>query len=253
MSETELWTGELALLLAAGFGCGVLNTLAGGGSLIAVPLLVLLGLPGTIANGTNRIGVLVQNIVATWRFRAQGISEFRRAAPVIAPVVMGSVIGAAFISSVSDATFERLFGMIMLLLLVPTLRNFTARASTARPVKSWSPAALALTFFGIGLYGGSLQAGVGIPLLFALSRTGLDLVRSNATKVLVIAALTLTAAPVFIWRNQVAWLPAIALAAGYAVGGAVGASLAIRGGERLIRPVIGLAILGFAGRMFGLY
>ena len=153
----------------------------------------------------------------------------------------------------SDATFERLFGMVMLVLLVPTLRDLTTRPSPARHGKVWSPAAIALTFFGIGLYGGSLQAGVGIPLLFALSRTGLDLVRSNATKVLVIAALTLTAVPVFIWRNQVAWLPAIALAAGYAVGGSVGVSLAIRGGERLIRPAIALAILGLAGRMFGLY
>ena len=94
-------TTELAILVAGGFAAGVINTLAGGGSLISVGLLVFLGLPGTLANGTNRIGVLVQNITSAWRFRAEGVSGFGSAAPVLVPVLVGSLIGAYGISRVT--------------------------------------------------------------------------------------------------------------------------------------------------------
>jgi len=70
--------------VAGGFAAGVINTLAGGGSLITVGLLVFLGLPGTLANGTNRIGVLVQNLTSAWRFRAEGVPGLRAAAVVAA-------------------------------------------------------------------------------------------------------------------------------------------------------------------------
>ena len=117
----------------------------------------------------------------------------------------------------------------------------------------WGPATSALVFFAVGLYGGALQAGVGIPLLFAVSHTGHDLVRANAIKVAVLGAVCLTALPVFVWNDQVAWLPGALLAVGFAGGGALGARLAVRGGERLIRPVLALAVVALAGRMLGLY
>lgn len=243
-----------ALLLAAGgLVAGVVNTLAGGGSLLTVPLLVLLGLPGTVANGTNRVGILVQSGVAVWRFRAGGVFEARHALPVLAPVVVGSLIGAAAISRVADDTFERVFGVLMLVLLLPTLRSLAPRPAPRGPGGGWSRGTTAAIFFAIGLYGGSFQAGIGVPLLFALSHAGFDLVRANAIKMVVIAALTLAAVPVFVLEGQVAWLPALLLAAGYAGGGALGARFAVRGGERVIRPVLALALLGLAGRMIGLY
>ena len=109
-----------------------------------------------------------------------------------------------------------------------------------------------MVFFGVGLYGGAFQAGLGIPLLFALSYAGHDLVRANAIKLAVIAAVTLTAIPVFLWEGRIVWLPAMLLAAGYSVGGALGARIAMRGGERVIRPILALAVIALAVRMFGL-
>ncbi len=239
---------ESMLLVAAGLVAGVVNTLAGGGSLLTVPALVLLGLPGNLANGTNRLGILVQSVTALWRFRAQGVSGFRDALPVLAPVVAGSLLGAFAISRVADATFERLFGALMLVLLLPTLRR-----RPQAPARPW-PRGIALAVYtGVGLYGGAFQAGVGIVLVFALSRAGFDLVRANAIKLAVVAALTAVALPVFVLRGQVAWLPALLLAAGFAAGGELGARLAVRGGERLIRPVLVAAVLALAGRMLGLY
>jgi len=238
---------------AAATAAGVVNTLAGGGSLLTVPLLVLLGLPGGIANGTNRVGILLQCWVAAWRFRALGVGGWQEAAPVLLPVAAGSLIGAWGIAQVSDALFERAFGVVMLLLLVPVLRELAApRRERSQPASRLGPR-WAVIFFAIGLYGGAFQAGVGIPLLFALTHAGFDLVRGNAIKVIVTAVLALTAVPVFVLTGQVAWGPAAVLVVGYSAGAALGARLAVRGGERLIRPVLALAVIALAGRMLGLY
>jgi uncharacterized membrane protein YfcA len=238
---------------ATATAAGVVNTLAGGGSLLTVPLLVLLGLPGGIANGTNRVGILLQSVVAAWRFRALGVGGLRESAPVLLPVAGGSLIGAWGISQISDALFERAFGVVMLLLLVPLLRELAAPRRERSPDPPRLGPRWAVIFFAIGLYGGAFQAGVGIPLLFALTHAGFDLVRGNAIKVIVAAALTLTAVPVFVLAGQIAWEPALVLGVGYSAGGALGARLAVRGGERLIRPVLAVAVLALAGRMLGLY
>jgi len=232
---------------------GVVNTLAGGGSLLTVPLLVLLGLPGGVANGTNRVGVLLQSFVAAWRFRALGVGGLREAAPVLLPVAAGSLIGAWEIAQISDALFERAFGVVMLLLLVPLLRELAAPRRERSPAPARLGPRWAVIFFAIGLYGGAFQAGVGIPLLFALTHAGFDLVRGNAIKVIVNAVLTLTAVPVFLLAGQIAWGPAAVLVVGYSAGAVLGARLAVRGGERLIRPVLALAVIALAGRMLGLY
>jgi uncharacterized membrane protein YfcA len=242
--------GELASLVGAGLAAGVVNSLAGGGSLLTVSLLVVFGLPGTLANGTNRVGILLQNLAAAWRFRAEGVDGLRGAAPLLLPVLLGSGIGAWGISHVSDAAFERAFGVLMILLLLPILRGSTPTRATAAMT---SPAARFVLFFGIGLYGGAFQAGVGIPLLFALAYAGHDLVRANSIKVVLIAAVTAVAVPVFALAGQIAWVPAGALGVGFLVGGELGARAAVRGGERLIRPVLTVAVLALAGRMLGFY
>ncbi len=243
---------ELAILVAGAFAAGVINTLAGGGSLITVGLLVWLGMPGTLANGTNRVGVLMQNLTSAWRFRAEGVSGFRDAVPILLPVLAGSAIGSYAIAQVTPALFERLFGVVMLLLLVPMLRP-GRRKDDPTPPKPWPPALRAVVFFAIGLYGGAIQAGVGIFLIFAMSRAGYDLVRANSVKVVVIAALTAVAVPIFVLSGQVDWVPALALTAGFTAGGFVGVRLAVEGGERLIRPVLAAAVVALAGRMLGLF
>lgn len=242
---------ESALLVGGGFVAGVANTLAGGGSLLTVPLLVLLGLPGTVANGTNRVGVLVQGAAGTWRFRAEGVAVFRESLAVGAPVVLGSVAGALWISRASPETFERLFGIVMLIVLVPILRS--AGPSAVRPARPWPRWLATLVYLAIGVYGGAFQAGVQIFLLFALARAGLDLVRANAVKVVVVTTLTAGAVPVFAAAGQVAWGPAALLAAGYFGGAVVGTRLAVRGGEGPVRVVVALAAVVLAGHLLGLY
>ena len=242
---------EIALLIGGGLVAGTVNTLAGGGSLLTVPLLVLCGLPGNLANGSNRVGVLVQTATAVWSFRAQGVSELRGTFSVLAPLLLGSLIGAGVVSQLSDALFERAFGVVMLLLLAPTVLRRRSKPDSS--ATTWSRGTASGVFFLIGVYGGAFQAGVGLLLLLALARSGIDLVRANAQKVAAVGMLTAISLPVFIANSQVAWLPAALLAIGFSGGGALGARIAVRGGERLIRPVVAVAVIALAAKMLGLY
>jgi uncharacterized membrane protein YfcA len=166
-------------------------------------------------------------------------------------VCLGSLVGAYTIARVEDALFERIFGVVMLLNLVPMLRR--PRFGARRPARPWPRWLGFAVFFGIGLYGGAIQAGVGLLLVGALSHAGYDLVRANSIKVAVNVVLTAFALPIFLFAGQVAWLPAATLASGFIAGGWIGARLAVAGGERLLRPVMILAILALAGRILGLY
>lgn len=242
---------QIALVAGAGVVAGVVNAMAGGGSLLTVSLLTVVGdLGGLVANGTNRVGVVVQNVASVAGYRSEGVSGLRRSVPVLIPAVVGSVIGAYAVSSLlSDTAFERVFGVLMVPLLILSLWPPTARGEHI----TWPMWLTVTVFFLIGAYGGAFQAGVGLMLVLALSHAGLDLVNANAVKVVVIAALTVVAVPVFILNDQVHWGFAVIVAAGFAVGGWLGARWAVRGGERLIRPVLAVAVGGLAGRMIGLY
>jgi uncharacterized membrane protein YfcA len=237
------------LLIAAGLAAGIVNTLAGAGSLLTVPLLVLLGLPGNLANGTNRVGVVVHNVVATWRFRAEGVSGLRRALPLLLPVTLGSFAGAFVVSLISDELFEKLFGLLMVVLVIPVV----FATGKPRPERSWPSWLSFVVFFGIGLFGGAFQAGVGLLIVAGLAHAGHDLLRANSIKVVINGFQTLVALSVFVLRNQVAWQPGLLLAIGYGLGGVVGVRMAVWGGERVIRVVLALAVVGLAGRMLGIW
>ena len=241
---------DAALVVGAGLVAGIVNAMAGGGSLLTVALLnVFVGLPGLVANGTNRVGVLVQNASSVASYRKEGVRGFRKAVPVMVPVIAGSLLGSFLVSSVTDETFERIFGILMVPLLFLSLRSPKNVGSQI----NWHPVTTAVIFFGIGLYGGAFQAGVGLLIVVALSRSGLDLVNANAVKVVVILVLTTIAVPVFIVRGQVDWGFAVVLAIGFAAGGWIGARIAVRGGEKIIKPVLIGAVVALAGRMIGLY
>lgn len=239
---------EMLLLVVGGLVAGVVNTMAGGGSMLTIPLLVLAGVPGNQANGSNRIGILTSNAAAVVSFRRSGV-HVTRTLPVLVPVVVGSLVGAVLIGRVADATFERVFGLLMIPLVILTVLKPRARTD----VPPWPTWVTVVVFGLVGLYGGAFQAGIGLVLLAALTRAGYDLVTANSIKVLVNTVVTFVALPVFIARGDVVWVPALLLASGFTAGGWFGAKLAIRGGERLVRVFMVVASLALAGRLIGLY
>ena len=242
--------GDIVLLVAGGLAAGVVNTLAGGGSLLTVPLLVLAGVPGNVANGSNRVGILASNASATAAFRRLGISGLSRTLPVLVPVAVGSLVGALLVARLADETFERAFGVLMVPLLLLSLRPPVLKSVEGRV---WSGPFTVLVFLAVGLYGGAFQAGIGLLLMVALSRSGMDLVVVNSVKVVVIVVVTVIALPLFIVSGRVDWGPALVLAAGFAIGGALGARLTVTRGASLIRPVMVAAVLALAGRLLGLF
>jgi uncharacterized membrane protein YfcA len=168
---------------------------------------------------------------------------------VLAPVVAGSLVGSLLVSQLSDTTFERVFGFLMVPILILSLRKPKPKADGS----TWPAWLSAVIFLLIGTYGGAFQAGIGLLLIVALSRSGLDLVVANSVKVLVNLAVSSTAIIVFLTQGFFDLVPAVILAIGFAVGGAIGANISVRGGEKVIRPVMIAAVLAFSGRLLGLY
>ena len=242
---------HVVVLLGGGLVAGVINAMAGGGSLLTVPLLVFADVPGNSANGSNRVGVLANSFTAASTFRRLGVAGLTGIGRILGPAVVGSVVGSIVISQLADDAFEKLFGFVMIPILVLSLRKPDAEALADRP--QWPTWLTPLVFFGIGVYGGAFQAGVGLIMIVALSRAGVDLVTANNIKAIVTFVFTFFALPVFIIAGDVEWAPALVLACGLATGGYIGARVTVVGGERVIRPVLVIAVIIFSGRLLGLY
>jgi uncharacterized membrane protein YfcA len=241
---------ENTLLLAAvpitGFLAGFINTLAGSGSLITLPVLILLGLPANVANGTNRLGVLLQNVVAVATFRNRGALEVRGTWKLVVPAIVGAVLGAQLAVDLDERLLRRAIGAVMLVMLVVMIvkpeRWIAAHANRREPRLMVEVPLL----FAIGVYGGFLQAGVGIFLLAALVLgAAFNLVGANAVKNLIVLAFTVAAFPVFVLHDQVHWTLGLLLAAGQATGAWVAARLAVQRGAGFVRIFV-IAIVSLA-------
>lgn len=243
----EWW--EALLLVGGGLIAGVINAVAGGGSSLTVPLLVLAGVPGNDANGTNRVGVLTSTMAAAAAFRKLGVRGLSRSLPVMIPIVVGSLVGAFGITRLTDDAFERVFGVVMLPIIILSIKKPKPKVGE----EPWPLVVTVAVFLAVGLYGGAVQAGVGLLLLGALTRAGYDLVTANNVKIVATLVLTAVAMPVFIAQGKVDWVPAIILAAGFTAGGWIGAHAAVRGGERFIRAAMVVAAVLLASKLLGVW
>lgn len=255
MTEISLWHG--VLLYCAGVFAGITNVLAGGGSLVTMPLLIFLGLEGATANGTNRLAIAIQNLFAVAGFKRKGYSDPRLGIMLILPALPGVVLGAITASHIGDQLFRRILSVVMLLVLGLILTRGKAKSSTPgteTPLTGRRRLLIMLAFAGIGFYSGFIQAGVGFITIAALtSIAGLDLVTTNAHKVFVIGALTWIAVVVFIINGRIVWSLSLILAAGTATGGWLGSHIAVIGGEKWIRRFLTVAVIAMALKLMDLF
>ncbi len=255
------WYIYLAVVVA-GFLSGFVNTLAGSGSLITLPLLMFLGLPANVANGTNRVGILLQNVVGVGSFKKQKILDLRGGLLLALPAVVGGVIGARIAVDLDEEIMRKTIGVLMVVFLFLLILR-PKRWLEGRPeVEGRRPNLLQyFIFFAIGVYGGFIQVGVGIFLLAGLVLgAGYDLVQANAVKVLIILCFTPLALVVFLLEGQVEWVAGLTLAIGSMLGAWVAARMAVKRGARFVRwlligvvVVSAASLLGVAdliGRMF---
>jgi len=233
-------------VFAAGLAAGFLNVMAGGGSLLTLPVLIFLGLPVAVANGTNRFAIFVQNTAAVGSFRRQGYQDTRTGLVFGLATIPGAIAGAWLAIRVDEATFRAILAGVLVLavvgLLVPARRG-KSPGTIARAVAF-------AAFFVIGFFGGFIQAGVGFLLMLVLHQLlGLDLVRTNMHKVLIVLIFSLPALAVFVVTGNVAWTPAAVLAVGNALGAVAATRVAVRGGDRPIRIVVACALILMAVRL----
>jgi len=244
--------GLAALLLyLAGCAAGTLNVIAGGGSLLTLPLLIFLGLPAGVANGTNRIAILVQNIGAVWSFHRHRVLDRRWLGWLALPAVFGAALGSWLAVVISDLAFQKILAVVMLVVAVWTLWDPLARLrEEGRELPSWGRGLLSVAFFGLGFYGGFIQAGVGFLFLAVIPFAGLDLVKGNAVKVLTILVFTPIALAIFALNGKVDWLLGTALAAGNLTGAFLGVRLAIRMGHRWLKVAVTVTVVLFALKLW---
>ena len=225
------------ILIVGGFIAGFINMAAGSGSLITLPLLMWVGVPANVANGTNRIAVLLQDIVGVSRFARKGALDVTGTAWLAGPIIVGALIGARIAVTLSAVAIQYMIGGLMVFMLIVLLAKpdrwlrETVTTSPRRP--TWVHVIL---YFGLGLYGGFLQAGIGVFMLATLVLgSGYDLVRGNAVKTALILCITVFSLPIFIWHGEMRWGPGLVLAIGQMSGAWVGAHETVRRGAPFVR------------------
>jgi hypothetical protein len=244
---------DLFLVIASGLGAGFINAVSGGGAMLTVPALIFIGIPPGIANGTNRVAVVVQNVVALVTYQRLGVANHRLGLSLAVPAVLGSFLGALVSIRLDDEQFRTILGFILLLLAGPIWAEPRLNAKAAQwrqnHQTSWTPH---FVFFFLGVYGGLLQIGVGIFVLVALSIfKGLDLVLANSIKVEIVLCLTALALILFIIDGKVAWSAGLILSASNSVGAWVGAHWGVKKGEAWIRMVLMITVIVMALQLLG--
>ena len=244
--EFELTFISVSLLIVAGFFAGFINTIAGGGSMLTLPALMIFGMPADIANATNRVGIFLQSVAGARGFHKNGKLAPATIVPTLVPTLIGSLFGSLLASFMpvtwlKPALLGTMLGMAILMLVKPSAVA-PPEGTQAYTLKERPMAALGL--FIAGFYGGFVQAGVGFIIIAAVAG-GLryDLVRTNALKMAITAALTVIALIVFVVRGQVLWIPGLVLAIGTVAGAMLSVQFAIKVPQSVLKWVLFVMVL----------
>jgi hypothetical protein len=245
------WHMYLAVI-AIGFVSGFINTLAGGGSALSLPLLIFLGLPANVANGTNRIAILFQSAVSTHQFHKRGAMDFRKGIPLGLVSLAGSIFGAAIAVNLNEILMNRIIGVVLvMMLMLVVFKPGIWLQSREHTGQSGNRIVSFILFFLVGIYGGFIQVGVGFFLLGSLVLVErFNLVKANAIKILIVLLYTPAALLVFILNKQVDFKLGFVLAAGSMIGGWLGTRIAVSWGPKFVRWVLIISLVGSAIKLF---
>jgi len=244
---------EYIIIVGAGVLVGFINTLAGGGSVISLSLLLILGLPATIANGTNRVSIFFQTSSSVITFWRKQMYTTRKIWWLIIPAAAGSIVGAWVATGIKEEALEIAMIVIMACMLIflfakPSRWMKENRALLDKKIQWWQ----ILLFFAVGWYAGFLQVGVGYFLLMALVLgVGFELVKANAVKNLIVLFSAAVSLVIFIVSDQVYYLYGILLSIGSIAGAYIASVMAVKKGGKFIRWVIVASVILAALKIAG--
>ncbi len=239
---------QYGMLAALGLLAGFVNVMAGGGSLMTMPVMIFLGMSPAMANGTNRVAIMAQNVVAVGNFRRKGFSDFKLSMTLSLCTLPGVVAGSFVAIEIDPGWFKRILALVMVGALVMIFRGSGRKGKAGdRPVRrGWAHLGMVL----VGFYGGFIQAGVGFILMAVLyDLLQLDLVRVNMHKVFIVGIYMIPSLLIFALSGEVDWLAGALLAVGNATGAWLGTNMAVKGGDKIIRIVFAIAVVAMAVKL----
>ena len=238
----EIW--QYIILFLVGIVVGFINVMAGGGSLLTIPIMLFMGVPGPIANGTNRIAIIAQMATAVVAFFKKGYSDFKLSLTLALAALPSAVAGAYAGTRLEGVWFNRVVAIIMLVvMLAMAIKKGGETAVQASPGKPRLLLAHFLMFL-VGFYGGFIQIGIGFLFMPILNKTlGLDLVRVNMHKTFIISFYTTAALIVFAWQVEIFWILGLCLALGTSIGAWLSAHVQVSKGERIIKVVLNTVLV----------
>ena len=243
---------EIFILIVSGFIAGVINTLAGGGSLLTLPILIFLGLPPGVANGTNRIGILMQSISGTLGYKSKGISTYPFNIYLGISASIGALIGAQIAIDIQGDLFNKILAITIV--IVGVLIVFKSKKKTKVLQERLTGKHLYIScigFFFIGIYGGFINAGIGIVIMFFLTKYNrLSLVKTNAAKVALVGIYTLGALLLFAYNNKVNWSMGLWLSFGTIFGAWFTSRYSVRKGEKIIKFSLLFVVVSMAVKLW---
>lgn len=228
---------QAVILIVVGFFAGVINTLAGGGSLFTLPVLIFLGLPPNIANGTNRIAIVIQSLSGAIGYKSKGISNFPFNIYLGISASIGAVIGAQIAIDLDGRLFNRILAIILIVvggLILMNAKNLTHKLPERLTGKYLLFGIIG--FFFIGIYGGFINAGIGIVIMLFLNRINrLSLVKTNASKTAIVFIYSSLALAVFAFNDAIDWKLGLLMALGTSVGAWWASRWSVKKGDQVIR------------------
>ena len=245
---------EITVLIISGLFVGFINTIAGGGTIISLTVLMLFGLSPSVANGTNRVAVLIQNIVAVRNFSKKKLIDKKRGIYYGIPTLFGSMIGASIVININEKIIEYCFGVIMLIMLFFLIKAPEKWLKTNEKLleKPYS-VKMIIIFFFIGIYGGFIHVGVGYFILMSfIFGVGYDLVHGNAMKNLLVLIYIPFTLLIFIINNQIRWDYGLVHSIGNVIGAYIGSKWAIEWGMSFVKWVMIIIIFLSSLQMFGM-
>ena len=233
---------EILLLLIVGLISGMINTVSGGGSLLTLPILIFIGLPPNVANGTNRVQLVLQNLFAVSGFKSKGVSDFKFSSWLSFSAIIGSVIGVQIAVDIPEEIFKKTLSIIMIFVLFSLFfKKNNYKELTNQNIKN--KLLSIILFFFVGIYGGFIHAGVGFIILTILSNiNNIKLSNGNSIKVFVAFAFSISSLLIFFLEDKVNWVYGINLGLGSALGGWLASRWSVNKSDFTIKIILGLTI-----------